>query len=150
VITSEESRDQSVMYHPSEVELSETVRQILAQIEQLEPRRLVIDSLSELRLLAQNSLRYRRQMLALKQFFDARECTVLLLDDQTAGGADLQVQSIAHGVLVLEQLTPEFGGDRRRLRVRKLRGTDYRTGYHDFTLRRGGLAVFPRLVAAEH
>jgi circadian clock protein KaiC len=150
VITSEESRDQSVMYHSSEVELSETVQQVLAQIEATQPARVVIDSLSELRLLAQNSLRYRRQMLALKRFFDERQCTVLLLDDQTAGGEDLQVQSIAHGVVVLEQMTPEYGGDRRRLRVRKLRGTGYRSGYHDFILSQGGLAVFPRLVAAEH
>jgi circadian clock protein KaiC len=150
VIAPEESHEQSVMYHPSEVELSETIRRLLGEIEQTQPARIVVDSLSELRLIAQNSLRYRRQMLAFKQFFDERQSTVLLLDDQTAGGEDLQLQSIAHGVLVLEQLAPEYGAERRRLRVRKMRGTDYRGGYHDFIIKKGGLEVFPRLVAAEH
>jgi circadian clock protein KaiC len=150
VITSEESREQSVMYHPSEVELSETMRRLLDEIEETKPVRIVVDSLSELRLIAQNSLRYRRQMLAFKQFFDRHPATVLLLDDQTAGGEDLQLQSIAHGVIVLEQLAPDYGAECRRLRVRKMRGTQYRGGYHDFVIKKGGLEVFPRLVAAEH
>jgi circadian clock protein KaiC len=110
----------------------------------------VIDSLSELRLVAQNALRYRRQILALKQFFLGRDCTVLMLDDCTADGGDGQVESIAHGVIVLEQLANQFGAERRRLRVSKMRGVAFRGGYHDFVIRKGGLDVFARLVAAEH
>jgi circadian clock protein KaiC len=142
--------EQYTMFHPAEVELSETTRTILADVERLKPTRLVFDSLSELRLLAGDALRYRRQLLALKQFFRGRRCTVLLLDDLTSSGRDLQVQSIAHGVLLLEQLTPEYGTDRRRVRVLKHRGRRYRGGYHDYLITTGGLAVFPRLVAAEH
>ena len=138
------------MFHPSEVELSETTKGVLAEVEQTKPTRLVFDSLSEMRLLAQNPLRYRRQILALKQFFVGRHCTVLLLDDRTSEGGDLQLQSIAHGVISLEQLAPEYGTERRRLRVVKMRGARYRGGYHDFVIERGGLNVFPRLVAAEH
>ena len=138
------------MYHPSEVELGETTNAVLEAVERVNPRRVIFDSLSELRLLAQNSLRYRRQILALKQFFIGRQCTVLLLDDRTAEGTDQQLQSIAHGVLALEQLAPEYGAERRRLRVLKFRGTQYRGGYHDFCIQPGGLVVFPRLVAAEH
>src|SRR4029079_2914660 len=113
-------------------------------------KRIVIDSLSEMRLLAQSPLRYRRQILALKQFFIGRECTVFLLDDLTSETEDLQLQSIAHGVVSLEQRCPEYGSERRRLRITKLRGQSYRGGYHDFVVRRGGLHVFPRLIAAEH
>jgi circadian clock protein KaiC len=138
------------MYPPSEVELTETTRKILEAVERINPRRLVFDSLSEMRLLAQSSLRYRRQILALKQYFIGRSCTVVLLDDRTSEGFDLQLQSIAHGVVTLEQLTPTYGAARRRLRVVKYRGSDYRGGYHDFAIRRGGLIIFPRLVAAEH
>jgi circadian clock protein KaiC len=138
------------MYHPSEVELSETTRSVLDAVERVNPTRVVFDSLSELRLLAQNSLRYRRQILALKQFFIGRRCTVMLLDDKTSEGSDTQLQSIAHGVLSLEQLAPLYGAERRRLRVMKLRGTSYRGGYHDFCIKRGGLEVYPRLIAAEH
>jgi circadian clock protein KaiC len=145
-----EPDNQYSMFQPSEVELGETTRAILAEVERTKPRRVVIDSLSEIRLLAQNPLRYRRQTLALKQFFIGRECTVFLLDDLTSETEDLQLQSIAHGVLSLEQLSPEYGAERRRLRVTKLRGQVYRGGYHDFTIRRGGLDVFPRLIAAEH
>jgi circadian clock protein KaiC len=141
---------QVTMYHPSEVELSETTRKVLDIVARTNPARLVFDSLSELRLLAQNPLRYRRQILALKQFFVGRKCTVLLLDDRTAQGSDLQLQGIAHGVLALEQLAPVYGAARRRLRVMKFRGTAYRGGYHDFSIELGGLCVFPRLVAAEH
>lgn len=141
---------QVTMYHPSEVELTETTRKILSAVERFSPTRVVFDSLSELRLLAQNSLRYRRQILALKQFFVGRNCTVILLDDHTAEGSDLQLQSIAHGVISLEQLSPVYGASRRRLRVIKFRGTDFRGGYHDFSIRRGGLTIFPRLAAIEH
>jgi circadian clock protein KaiC len=142
--------EQYTMFHPAEVELSETTRTILADVERLKPTRLIFDSLSELRLLAGDALRYRRQLLAFKQFFRGRNCTVMLLDDLTSSGRDLQVQSIAHGVLVLEQLVPEYGADRRRLRVLKHRGRQFRGGYHDYIIRAGGLQVFPRLVAAEH
>jgi circadian clock protein KaiC len=141
---------QYTMFHPSEVELSETTKAVLAEVERINPTRIVFDSLSELRLLAQNPLRYRRQILALKQFFIGRRCTVLLLDDRTSEVADLQLQSIAHGVVSLEQLAPEYGEERRRLRIMKMRGRRYRGGYHDFRIVPGGLQVFPRLVAAEH
>jgi circadian clock protein KaiC len=139
--------DQYTMFHPSEVELGETTRQILEDVDRLHPQRVVFDSLSELRLLAGNPLRYRRQILALKQFFVGRNCTVLLLDDMTSASQDLQVQSIAHGVIRLEQVFPEFGSERRRLIVLKYRGVSFRGGYHDFVIRKGGIEVFPRLVA---
>ena len=142
--------EQYTMFHPAEVELSETTRTILSDVERLKPTRLVFDSLSELRLLAGDPLRYRRQLLALKQVFRGRRCTVLLLDDLTSAARDLQVQSIAHGVIVLEQLTPEYGSDRRRLRVLKHRGRRFRGGYHDYLIGTGGLTVFPRLIASEH
>lgn len=145
-----DANEQLTMFHPSEVELGETTRKVLDAVERVNPQRVVIDSLSELRLLAQNSLRYRRQILALKQFFSSRNCTVLLLDDRTAEGPDLQLQSLAHGVISLEHQAPAYGTARRRLRVIKFRGSDYRSGFHDFAIRRGGLQVFPRLIAAEH
>lgn len=145
-----EADNQYTMFHPSEVELTATTKSILSQVEAVKPTRVVIDSLSEVRLLAQSSLRYRRQILALKQFFIGRHCTVLLLDDQTSETHDIQLQSIAHGVIELEQLAPLYGAERRRLRVSKLRGQTYRGGYHDFKIVRGGLEVYPRLVAAEH
>ncbi len=141
---------QVTMYHPSEVELNETTKKVLEAVQRINPGRVIFDSLSEMRLLAQNSLRYRRQILALKQFFIGRKCTVLLLDDRTSEGSDLQLQSIAHGVLSLEQLAPAFGGARRRLRVMKFRGTSFRGGFHDLAILQGGLSVFPRLVASEH
>jgi circadian clock protein KaiC len=142
--------EQYTMFHPAEVELSETIRAILADVEKIKPTRLILDSLSELRLLAGDALRYRRQLLALKQFFRGRKCTVLLLDDLTSATRDLQVQSISHGVLHLEQLVPEYGADRRRLRVLKHRARRFRGGYHDYLIRAGGMQVFPRLVASEH
>jgi circadian clock protein KaiC len=145
-----EPDDQYTVFHPSEVELTETTKHILQDVERIKPRRVVFDSLSELRLLAGNPLRYRRQILALKQFFAGRKCTVLLLDDLTATDRDLQVQSIAHGALSLEQMVPEYGSDRRRLRVVKYRGKVFRGGFHDYAIRTGGLEVFPRIVAAEH
>lgn len=138
------------MYHPSEVELTETTHKVLQAIERVRPQRMVFDSLSELRLLAQSSLRYRRQILALKQFFTHRACTVLLLDDRTAEGPDLQLQSIAHGVISLDHRAPPYGRALRQLQVVKFRGSPFRSGYHDFSIRHGGLAVFPRLAAAEH
>jgi len=141
--------DQYTMFHPSEVELGETTRTILEEVVRIDPRRVVFDSLSELRLLAGNPLRYRRQILALKQFFSGRKCTVLLLDDMTSSDHDLQVQSIAHGVIALEQLNPDYGTERRRLRIVKYRGVQFRGGYHDYVIRRGGILVFPRLVANE-
>lgn len=136
--------------HPAEVELSETTKLIFEKVEALNPMRLVVDSLSELRLLAQGSLRYRRQILALKHFFTTRQCTVVLLDDLTAHENDLQLHSISHGVLLLEQLSIEYGAERRRLRVVKMRGINFRGGFHDFKIEQGGLAIYPRLVAAEH
>ncbi|MDQ1079451.1 ATPase domain-containing protein [Pseudoroseomonas cervicalis] len=140
------------LLHPWEVELGETVKVITDQIERINPTRVVFDSLSEMRLLAQDPLRYRRQILALKQFFAGRRATVLLLDDQTGGGGqqDLQLHSICHGVVTLERLTLDFGPARRRLQVQKMRGSEFRAGYHDLVINRGGLEVFPRLVAAEH
>lgn len=142
--------EQYTMFHPSEVELSETTLKILSDVEALKPTRVVFDSLSELRLLSGNSLRYRRQILALKQFFAGRTCTVLLLDDMTAMEHDLQVQSIAHAVLRLEQIHSDYGTARRRLAVMKFRGQQFRGGYHDYKINRGGVQVFPRLIAAEH
>lgn len=141
---------QLTMYHSAEVELGETTRAVLDQVERVRPRRVVIDSLSELRLPAQSPLRYRRQILTLKQFFAGRQSTILLLDDRTSELNDLQLQSISHGVISLEHLAPEFGAERRRLRVIKLRGRRFRGGYHDFQILRGGLRVYPRLIAAEH
>ena len=142
--------DEYTMFHPSEVELSETIKSILGEVDRLKPRRVVFDSLSELRLLAGNPLHFRRQILALKQYFAGRNCTVLLLDDMTSSDRDLQVQSISHGVILLEQLNPEYGSDRRRVRVVKYRGRPFRGGFHDYEIIHGGLKVFPRLVAAEH
>jgi circadian clock protein KaiC len=145
-----ESDDQYTMYHPSEVELASTTKLILEDVHRLNPTRVVFDSLSELRLVAGNPLRYRRQILALKQFFAGRNCTVIVLDDMTATDHDLHVQSIAHGVIMLQHLSPEYGAERRRLRVIKYRGTSFRGGFHDYLIAKGGLRVFPRLVAAEH
>lgn len=141
---------QNTLFHASEVELTETTEMLLAAVERVKPTRVAFDSLSELRLLSQTPLRYRRQILAFKQYFAGRNCTTLLLDDNTSGGADVHVLSLAHGVLSLEQLAPEYGGERRRINVRKVRGTTYRGGNHDFVIQRGGLTIFPRLVAAEH
>lgn len=138
------------MYHPSEVELSRTVRKVLDAVDQHRPNRMVFDSLSELRLLAQNSLRYRRQILALKQYLSGSGCTVLLLDDRTAEGPDMQLQSIAHGVISLDHGAPAYGRSLRQLKVVKFRGSDFRSGYQDMAIRRGGIQVYPRLTAAEH
>ncbi|MDB5947675.1 MAG: circadian clock protein KaiC, partial [Ramlibacter sp.] len=141
--------EQSIL-HPAEIELGETTRGVMAAAERVQPKRVVFDSLSEMRLLAQNPLRYRRQVLALKSFFATRGCTVLLLDDRTAESDDLQLHSIAHGVICLEQTIDQYGPERRNLRVIKMRGIRFRGGEHNFNLDTGGLSVFPRLVAAEH
>jgi circadian clock protein KaiC len=141
---------QSLMFHASEVELGATMGALFAAVERFNPARVVIDSLSELRLLSQGPLRYRRQVLALKQFFAERQITVLLLDDLTTEVNDRQLESIAHGVVLLEHLSPEYGAERRRLRVLKFRGRAFRGGFHDFRIIPGGFVVFPRLIAAEH
>ncbi|MGB9119830.1 MAG: ATPase domain-containing protein [Candidatus Angelobacter sp.] len=141
---------QYTVFHPSEVELADTTGAVLAEVERLQPDRVVFDSLSELRMLARDSLRYRRQVMGLKRYFAGRNCTVLLLDDRTGEGHDLQLQSISHGVVMLESLEREYGIKRRRLEVRKLRGAQFREGFHDYTIKRGGLEVYPRLIASEH
>jgi circadian clock protein KaiC len=145
------ARDQSIL-HPWEMELGETIRLIQERVEQINPTRVVFDSLSEMRLLAQDPLRYRRQILSLKQFFSGRKTTVLLLDDLSASEdeRDAHLHSLCHGVITLERLTLDFGAARRRLQVQKLRGVDFLAGFHDFTIRKGGLEIYPRLVAAEH
>jgi circadian clock protein KaiC len=140
--------EQYTMFHPSEVEMANTVQRILSVIEERKPTRVVIDSLSELQLLAESPLRYRRQVLALKQFFSRRLCTVILLDDRTASSPDLQVRSIAHAVIQLEHAVRDYGSERRRVRVVKYRGRDVAGGYHDYNIERGGIVVHPRLVAA--
>lgn len=146
-----DGREQSIL-HSWEMELSETVRLIELEVERVNPRRVVFDSLSEMRLLAQDPLRYRRQVLGLKQFFIGRSSTVLLVDDTTgeSGQRDNHLHSLAHGVITLERLTLDFGAARRRLQVQKMRGVDFAAGYHDFVIRRGGLDVFPRLIASGH
>ena len=142
--------DQYSAFHPSEVEFSDTTQNILAKVEEIQPKRIVFDSLSEIRMLARDMLRYRRQILALKHYFANRNCTVMLLDDRTSENNAFQLQSIAHGVISMERSQREYGIDRRRLRVAKLRGACFREGYHDYTIRKGGVTVYPRLVASEH
>jgi circadian clock protein KaiC len=140
---------QYTIFHPSEIELGNTTQRILAAIEKFQPRRVVLDSLSELQLLAESPLRYRRQVLALKQYLSGRHCTTILLDDRTALSTDLQVRSVAHAVLTLELADQAYGAERRRLRVVKYRGVAFRGGAHDYRIIRGGLQVYPRLVAAD-
>jgi circadian clock protein KaiC len=141
---------QQTLVHSSDLELGETVQMALAELERVKPDRVIFDSLSEIRLLSQGSLRYRRQVLALKSFFLLNDTTVLLLDDMTAEHDDLNLHSISHSVIRLEQLAPLYGAERRRLRVIKMRGVEIRGGYHDFVIRPGGARVFPRLVASDH
>lgn len=138
------------MYHPSEVELGETIKRVLAETARVRPARLVFDSLSELRLMADNALRYRHQILALKQHFTREGVTVMLVDDRAGGERDMHLHSLAHGVISLEREAIEYGSQRRRLQVQKLRGSAFREGFHDFRIRRGGLRVFPRLVTGAH
>jgi circadian clock protein KaiC len=144
------AHSESTFFHPSEVELHKTTQILLEQVEKTSPQRIVFDSLSEMRLMAETPLRYRRQMLSLKQYFAGRASTVLFLDDLTADTRDLQVRSIAHGVISLLKASPEYGVSRRSLTVEKIRGVRFREGFHDFSIQRGGIMIFPRLVAAEH
>jgi circadian clock protein KaiC len=146
------SEAQYTVFHPSDVELADTMTAILKQVAGVGPQRVVFDSLSEFRMLARDPLRYRRQILALKRYFDDRNCTVLLLDDRTAEGStnDLQLQSIAHGVIKLQSLERDFGVKRRRIEVHKLRGSAFREGFHDYTIKTGGIEIYPRLIASEH
>lgn len=142
---------QYTVFHPSEVELADTIASILAKVDEVRPQRLVFDSLAELRMLARDPLKYRRQILALKRHLSGGNITVLLLDDRTSNSNDdLQLQSIAHGVIMMQGLGREYGIRRRRLEVHKLRGSSFREGYHDYVIRTGGLGIFPRLIAAEH
>lgn len=153
LVTEQERLDpdtQYTMFHPSEVELGDATKRILAEVERLRPQRVVFDSLAELRLLAGSALRYRRQVLALKQYFVGRGCTVLLLDDSALTEFGLHVHTMVHGVISLSQRNPDYGGDRRRLRVSKFRGRSFSSGYHDYEIHFGGISLFPRLVAAEH
>ncbi|HYO75562.1 MAG TPA: ATPase domain-containing protein, partial [Thermoanaerobaculia bacterium] len=151
-LVGEESLDEedSTVFYPAEIELGQTIKALLTEVERLKPQRVVLDSLSEIRLLAQSTLRYRKQILALKQFFANRNATVLLLDDRTAEVNDLQLQSVPHGVVELERYTPLYGAARRRIQLVKLRGVNFRDGYHDFNIQTGGVVVYPRLIAAEH
>jgi circadian clock protein KaiC len=141
---------ENTLYVPAEVELGERMRAVLAEVERVRPRRLVIDSCSEMRLLAQSTLRFRRQILALKQEGVRRDCTILLIDNPLTPEGDVLLQSLVHGVIHLERRVPVYGAERRRLEVRKMRELEYRGGWHDFIIRPGRLLVFPRLVAAEH
>lgn len=145
----DEDQDHTV-FHTSEVELGEAMKTLLDEVERSQPSRVVFDSLSDIRMMAQQPLRYRRQILALKQHFAGTHRTVLLLDDLTSSAEDKQLESLAHGVIALEQVPPAYGVDRRRVRVTKLRGVRFRTGYHDLLVDTGGLRVFPRLIASEH
>jgi circadian clock protein KaiC len=145
----DEGRQQSLLYS-SELELGETTKSIVEVFERVKPSRVVLDSLSEIRLLAQSSLRYRRQLLALKHYFARHSATVLMLDDRTSELSDKTAHSIVHGVIHLEELAPNYGAERRRVRIVKYRGTRFRGGFHDFTIQTGGAVVFPRLRAVEH
>jgi circadian clock protein KaiC len=145
----DEDHQQSLLYS-SDLELGETTKRIFEAFERVKPQRVVLDSLSEIRLLAQSSLRYRRQILSLKHFFAQTNATVLLLDDLTTDLNDKTVHSVAHGVIRLEETAAEYGSERRRLRIIKYRGRHFRGGFHDFNIATGGVQVFPRLVSAEH
>ena len=145
----DEEQQQSLLYS-SDLELGETTKRVFEAFERVKPDRVVLDSLSEIRLLAQSSLRYRRQILALKHYFARQNATVVMLDDLTGDSNDKTVHSVAHGVIRLDELAPEYGAERRRLRVIKYRGRRFRGGYHDFAIETGGVRVFPRLVSAEH
>ena len=142
--------EETTVFYPAEVELGETIKGMLMEVERVKPQRIVLDSLSEIRLLAQSSLRYRKQVLALKQFFAGRNCTVLFLDERSTPDHDVQLQSVPHGVIELERHTPLYGSARRRLQLVKVRGLNFKNGFHDFNIQTGGIIVYPRLVAAEH
>jgi circadian clock protein KaiC len=140
--------ERNTVFHPAEIELNKTTEQLLKKIEEVKPKRFVLDSLSELRLLSDSALRYRRQMLSLKQYFAGRHMTVLFLDDHSAEGGDLHVQSIAHGVIALEKIVSDYGSEKRRITIGKLRGRNFIGGFHDATIVPGGLRVFPRLIGS--
>jgi circadian clock protein KaiC len=145
-----DSGKQYTVFQPAEVELSDVLETILAKVREINPSRIIIDSMSELRMLARDSLRYRRQVLSLKQFFEGRDCTTLLLDERFGAQTENQVQTIAHGVLCMEVLPRSYGITRRRLEVKKIRASSFREGYHDYIIAKGGVVVFPRLVSSEH
>lgn len=140
---------QTTMFHPSEVELNKTTKILTDRVENLKPSLVVFDSASEMRLMAESSLRYRRQLLALKQFFSGKQCTVLFLDDLTTPQGEFQIQSIVHGVIALERLQPDYGVERRRICITKLRGVAFHEGYHDCIIHTGGMKVFPRILSIE-
>ena len=142
--------ERNTVFHPAEIELNKTTQMLLQRIHEVKPKRLVLDSLSELRLLSDSPLRYRRQMLSLKQFFAGQQMTVLLLDDHSADGGDLHVQSIAHGVITIEKIVLDYGAEKRRISVNKMRGLNFIGGYHDAVIIPGGMRVFPRLVGSAH
>jgi circadian clock protein KaiC len=143
-------KGQSTLFHPSEIELSKTIKLLLDTIKDVDPSRIVVDSISELRLLSETSLRYRRQMLSFKEFFIGRGATVLFLDDLTIEAGDLHVQSIVHGVLLLEKFRAAYGIERRQFHIVKLRGVEFRGGTHDYMIKRGGIIIYPRLVSSDH
>ena len=143
-------QQQYTVFQPAEVELADVLETILARVRELSPARVVIDSMSELRMLARDSLRYRRQILALKQFFEGRDCTTLLLDERFRDNQESQVQTIAHGVISLEVIQRDYGTTRRRLEVLKVRASSFREGFHDYVIDKGGIRVFPRLVSGEY
>jgi circadian clock protein KaiC len=145
-----QGQTESTFFHPSEVELNRTTKTLLDEVTRVKPARLVFDSLSEMRMLAETPLRYRRQILQLKQFFAGRDCTVLFIDDRSTSAGDLQIESIAHGVMSLHRSSPEYGIARRQLNIQKIRGIKFREGNHDLIIQKGGLLIFPRLVAADH
>jgi len=148
-LTLDPEQEQTLVY-ASDLELGETVAMVRKEVERVKPDRVIFDSVSEIRLLSQGSLRYRRQVLALKNFLAMQNCTTLFLDDLTQQAEETSLHSMVHGVVKLHQTALQFGGDRRRLQVSKLRGREYKGGFHDFVIRKGGLRVFPRLIAAEH
>ena len=148
-LTLDPEQEQTLVY-ASDLELGETVAMVRKEVERVKPDRVIFDSVSEIRLLSQGSLRYRRQVLALKNFLSLQNCTTLFLDDLTQQAEETSLHSMVHGVVRLHQMALQFGGDRRRLQISKLRGREYKGGFHDFVIRKGGLRVFPRLIAAEH
>jgi len=143
------SEAENTFFHPAEVELNKTTQILMDEVERVKPERVVFDSLSEMRLLAETPLRFRRQILNFKQMFAGRKSTVLFLDDMTAGAKDQHVESIVHGVLTLGKICPEYGVTRRTLSVDKVRGVKFREGFHDFVIEKGGVKIFPRLVASD-
>ncbi len=140
--------ERNTVFHPAEIELNKTTQMLLQRIQEVKPRRLVLDSLSELRLLSDSALRYRRQMLSLKQFFAGQQMTVLLLDDHSADGGDLHVQSIAHGVIMVEKVVSSYGSEKRRITINKMRGLNFIGGFHDAMIVPGGMRIFPRVVGS--